>query len=67
MAFSKNPIPFENVIYSFFSFKNKPWGSKSSAAVGQNRMLPGVQKRVHQWSKLSAFTQTLTLCGCTQF
>ena len=45
MAFfsSKIQIPFEIVNYSFFfTFENKPWGSKSRAAGGQNRVLPGV-------------------------
>ena len=28
---------------AFFSFDNKPWGSKSSAAGGQNRVLPAVK------------------------
>ena len=41
--FQKIQIPFEIVIYSFFSFENKPWGSKSSAAWGQNRVLPWVK------------------------
>ena len=37
----KIQIPFEIVMYGFFSFENKPLGSKSSAAGGQNRVLPG--------------------------
>ena len=41
--FQKIQIPFEIVIYSFFSFENTPWGSKSSAAGVQNRVLPGVK------------------------
>ena len=41
--FLKNQIAFEILINSFFSFENKPWGSKLSAAAGQNRVLPGVK------------------------
>ena len=41
--FQKIQIAFEIVIYSFFSLDNKAWGSKSSAAGGQNRVLPGVK------------------------
>ena len=41
--FQKIKMPFEIVIYSFFNFEKKPWGSKSSADWGQNRVLPGVK------------------------
>ena len=41
--FQKIKMPFEIVIYSFFSFENRPWGSKSSADWGQNRVLPWVK------------------------
>ena len=54
-------------LIAFFSFENKSWGLKSSAAGGQKKSAAWGQNRVHQGSKLSASTQTLTLCGCTQF
>ena len=41
--FSKIQIPFNNVIYRFFSFENSPRETKSITAVGQNRVLPGVK------------------------
>ena len=60
MAFKKKSKSLLRLWFiAFYSFENRPWGSKSSANGGQNR--------VHQGTKLSASTQTLTLCGCTQF
>ena len=53
---------FSKIQILFFSFENKPWGSKSSAARGQNRVLPGLEiECIHTKSVLVCMHSILTL------